>query len=238
MVEDVASSSSAGATMGPRAHFERELEDLERAVRDLAALVLTAITKAGEALVAGDGRAWRDIVTGDAEADRRYQEIERRGFALVARHGPVAGDLRLVIALLNTSLHLERIGDAAVNVATIAELIEGLPGDPEVLGLLGSMVDQAAAMLETAMAALAGRDAEQAQSLVVLDDRLDGLDRELFAKSLTLDDSAEQREWAFRMHELSRQLERAGDHAVDIGEQVAFLVTSEFREFEDSTGPG
>ena len=236
MADPVASSSAAGAPARHRAQLEKELEDLERAVRDLAAVVLTAITRAGEALLAGDAKAWRDIVRGDADADRRYQEIERHGFTLVARHSPVAGDLRLVTALLNTSLHLERIGDTAVNVATIAELIEGLPADPEVLGLLGSMVDQAAVMVETAMAALAARDAEQAQSLVRLDDQLDGLDRELFTKSLQLDASAQQREWAFRMHELSRQLERAGDHAVDIGEQVCFLVTSEFREFEDSSG--
>jgi phosphate transport system protein len=97
-------------------------------VRDRAALVLTAITRAGATLLAGDADARREIASGDAEADRRYQETERHGFDLVAQQGPVDGNLRLVTALLNPSLHLERTGDAAVNVATIAELIEGLPG--------------------------------------------------------------------------------------------------------------
>jgi phosphate transport system protein len=210
---------------------------LEKDVRDLAALALTAITRAGAALVAGDAEAWHEVVRGDVEADRLYQTIEQHGFALVAQHGPVAGDLRRVIALLNTGLHLERIGDAAVNIATIGDLTQDLPGDPEVLTILDAMVGQVATLLETAMEALAGRDAEGARSLVTLDDRLDALDRELFGKSVTLDASADQREWAFRMHELSRQLERAGDHAVDIGEQVYFFVTGEFSEFEDSAGP-
>jgi phosphate transport system protein len=233
------SVTSPSSSAGPhsRVHLERDLEVLERDVRDLAALALTAITRAGAALVAGDSAARHEVVQGDVEADLLYQQIERHAFAVVAQHGPVASDLRRVIALLNTSLHLERIGDAAVNIATIGELTQDLPGDPEVLTILEAMVGQVAALLETAMGAFAGRDAEQARSLVALDDRLDALDRELFEKSLALDGSPGQRQWAFRMHELSRQLERAGDHAVDIGEQVYFFVTGEFSEFEDSAGP-
>lgn len=237
MVANVTSVVASSEAPTARHQMEEDLRALEQDVRDLAVLARTALAGAVQALIAQDADRQQEIVDGDREIDRRYLDVERRGFAVVARHAPVASDLRLVTALVHTGLHLERIGDAAVNVATIGEITRGLPAESEVLSLLQTMADQVVTMVDAAMEAFAQRDSGQARSLVAMDDRLDQLDRDLFTRSLTLNATAGVRQWAIRMHEVSRQLERAGDHAVDIGEQVWFLVTGEFAEFEDSQGP-
>jgi phosphate transport system protein len=169
--------------------------------------------------------------------DRLYLDVERRILSLFALQTPVASDLRLLTALLHVNLHLERIADQAVNLAKITCLVEGLPPNPGMLRGLQEMGEFALRMVSTAMDALARRDLELARRLPELDDPIDKLNRGMLPQVLDTSDDKPVLEWGIRMYVVSRQLERIGDNAVDIGEQVAFLVTGQFREFTDASHP-
>ena len=112
-----------------------------------------------------------------------------------------------------------------MNLAKITKLAHGLPPNPTVLQHLGEMGALALGMVGAAMAALARRDLELARSLPELDDPLDRLNRGMLGQVLAASDDKRMLEWGIRMYVVSRQLERVGDNAVDIAEQVAFLVT-------------
>jgi len=177
------------------------------------------------------------VIAGDDEVDRLYLDVERRILHLFALQTPVASDLRLLTALLHINLHLERIGDQAVNIAKMVKLVDGLPQNPTVLGNLEEMGAVAHGMVAAAMDALARRDLELAHRLTQMDDPIDRLNYGMLEQVLEASDDKRMLEWGIRMHVVSRQIERVGDNAVDIGEQVAFLVTGQFQEFTDASHP-
>jgi len=177
------------------------------------------------------------VIRNDDVIDRFYLNIERQILDLFALQTPVASDLRLLTVLLHVNLHLERVGDMAVNIAKIAKLAEGLPRDASVIQHLEEMGDIALSMLGASMDALARRDVELCKSLPKMDDPIDRLNRGMLGQILQMSRDPALLEWGIRMHVVSRQIERVGDHAVDIGEQVAFFVTGEFREFTDASHP-
>jgi phosphate transport system protein len=150
---------------------------------------------------------------------------------LLARQAPVAAELRLLTAVLHVNLHLERIGDMAVNVARLARLASGMPRKPSVMGHLEDMGQTAVWMVDLAMQTFRERDAAGCQRLPMIDDRVDELNRSMLTAMLATVKPFEQLEWGVHMYEAARQLERAADHAVDIAEQVWFLVTGELQEF-------
>jgi phosphate transport system protein len=220
-----------------RQRYSEELRALEDEVQRTANEAQLLLDKALQALVGGDLAICEQVVTGDDEVDALYLDVERRILYLFALQTPVATDLRLLTALLHINLHLERIGDQAVNIAKMARLAEGLPQIPEVLQDLEQMGRMALRMVGSAMDALARRDVDLAGKLPELDDPIDELNREMLPKVLAASDDKPMLEWGIRMYVVSRQIERIGDNAVDIGEQVAFLVTGQFREFTDASHP-
>ena len=220
-----------------RQRFSEELRALEDEVQRTAAQAQLLLEQALQALLGGDLAICDQVVRGDDEVDALYLDVERRILHLFALQTPVATDLRLLTALLHINLHLERVGDQAVNIAKIAKLVDGLPQIPEVLRDLEEMGKIALGMVGTAMDALARRDVDLAQTLSELDDPIDQLNREMMPKVLEASGDKQMLEWGIRMYVVSRQIERIGDNAVDIGEQVAFLVTGQFREFTDASHP-
>jgi phosphate transport system protein len=176
------------------------------------------------------------VVAGDDEVGRRCLEIERRVVDLLGRHAPVASDLRLLTAILHINLHLERIGDMAVSVAQLGQLVTGAPRSRRWTSHLEQMSERAVWMVELAMEAFGARDARGSQRLAALDDRVDELSRSLLAAMLAPGQPLDQLAWVVPLHDAGRQLERAADHAVDIAEQVWFLATGELVEF-DSPSP-
>jgi phosphate transport system protein len=220
-----------------RQRFHEELQALEGEVQQTGAQARRLLQQALQALASGDLEACRQVVRGDDEVDRLYLDVEQRILGLFALQTPVASDLRLLTALLHVNLHLERIADQAVNMAKITCAADGLPRNPQVLGDLQEMGSLALGMLSTAMDALERRDLELARRLPALDDPIDELNRGMLAHVLAASDDPGVLEWGIRMYVVSRQLERIGDNAVDIGEQVAFLVTGQFREFTDASHP-
>jgi phosphate transport system protein len=220
-----------------RQRFSDELRALEDEVQQTAAQAQLLLEQALQALVGGDLAICDQVVRGDDEVDALYLDVERRILHLFALQTPVATDLRLLTALLHINLHLERVGDQAVNLAKIAKLVDGLPQIPEVLRDLEEMGKLALGMVGAAMDALARRDVNLAQTLPELDDPIDQLNRGMMPKVLAATGDKQMLEWGIRMYVVARQIERIGDNAVDIGEQVAFLVTGQFREFTDASHP-
>jgi phosphate transport system protein len=195
------------------------------------------LEQALQALAHGDPALCDAVIRGDDEVDELYLDVERRILGLFALQTPVASDLRLLTALLHINLHLERIADQAVNLAKITKSADGLPHSPTVLQHLEEMGALALRMVGAAMAALARRDLQLARRLPEMDEPLDRLNRGMLQQVLAASDDKPMLEWGIRMYVVSRQIERIGDNAVDIAEQVAFLVTREFREFTDASHP-
>jgi len=221
-----------------RLSFQEELEGLEAAVQEESALVLRALRSALNALERGDVDLADEVIAFDDEIDRRYLSIEEGVQSLLARQTPVAAYLRLVLAVLRVNLHLERMGDYCVTIAKLTKLMDDLAvNDGTILASLDDMGGRAEEMIRVALDAFTARDADQAQSLTDLDELIDRANRRAVEDILSLGHSSEEREYGLRMLVVSRCIERIGDHAVDIGEQVAYLVTGEFREFTDASHP-
>jgi phosphate transport system protein len=221
-----------------RVSFSEELAALEASLQEEGDLVLRALRSSLNALARGDEELADEVIRFDDEVDRRYAEIETGVQSLLARQTPVAADLRLVLAVLRVNLHLERTADYCVTVAKLTKLMGGLDvSDDAINRSLEDMGQRAEQMIRVAMDAFAERDAEKALTLVELDELIDRANRRAIEDVLSLGDSPDEREYGLRMLVVSRCVERIGDHAVDIGEQVAYLVTGELREFSDASHP-
>ena len=221
-----------------RASFHHELEELEAAIQEEGALVLRVLRSALNALARGDDELADEVIRFDDEIDRRYIRIEEGVQSLLARQTPVAADLRFVLAVLRVNLHLERMADYCVTVAKLTKLMGNLNvTEDAIASSIEDMGQRAEQMIRVAMDAFSTRDAEKAQTLVELDELIDRANRNATEDVLSLGDSPQEREYGLRMLVISRCVERIGDHAVDIGEQVAYLVTGEFREFTDASHP-
>lgn len=216
-----------------RDHFHQGLEALEFDILGMGELAERAIGDAMKALASRDRELADEVVARDDEIDETYLSIERRILELMALQTPVAGDLRLITVMLHINLHLERVGDMAVNIAKISNATLGLPTSETILTHLQEMADVVRPMLRTAMEAFTRRDLALARRLPAMDDPVDRLNRGMYREVAACSGDQHLVEWAARMMVVSRQLERVGDQAVDIAEQVAFLLTGEFEEFSD-----
>jgi phosphate transport system protein len=224
--------------MTTRTHFQEELAGLERSALGGLDLVAAALDRALETIQNQDIELASMVIADDDRIDGRYLEVHQGILSLLALQAPVAGDLRLVAALLHVIKHVERMGDQCVNMAKLVPL-DGHepPSDARMLDLIQRMGDQARAQVIQCGQAFERRDVDMAQDLVRQDDEIDRLNRDVFQNALELGDQADRREWAMHMMLVGRCIERIGDNAVDIGEQTAFVVTGLFREFEDASHP-
>lgn len=223
--------------MHVRRHFDAELQDLEIKVQAMSAAAQDMVDQAVQGLIENNPNAFEPVIKGDDEVDFYYLDIERRIVALFALQTPVATDLRFLTAVLHINLHLERVADMAVNVAKIGLSVADLPRSQVILTNLSEMTGIALKMIAASMDAFARRDLELATKLPSMDEPLDRLNRGMLRAILPISDDKRMLQWAIGMHTVSRQIERIGDHAVDIAEQVAFLITGEFREFSDASHP-
>jgi phosphate transport system protein len=176
-----------------------------------------------------------EVIAFDDEIDVRYHQIEKSVEWLLAQQGPVASDLRRILAILHDSIHLERVGDQAVTIAKLTKLAAHRQPRSELVEGLTEMGERAEEMVRIALDSLAARDVERAHTLPELDELIDRTNRQVAEKVLAMADAPGTQEWGLRMIVVSRCIERIGDNAVDIGEQTSFLVTGEFEEFTDAS---
>lgn len=220
-----------------RTGFQQELGELEANLQEEGAIVLRALRGALNALETQDVELADEIIVFDDEVDDHYHNLEKKIELLLARQTPVATDLRLVLAVLHNNIRLERIGDQCVTIAKLTKLTSHLDMKRSLIDGFEEMGSRAEEMIRIAMDTFGRRDVEGAKSLVALDELIDRGNRNVTRQVLALASEPGLQEWGMRMIVVSRCLERIGDNAVDIGEQTAYVVTGEFREFTDASHP-
>lgn len=220
-----------------RVSFHDELEAAETGLLAQGGLVRRQLERVADALALRDDALAAEVIAGDDAVDDLYLATESRILTLLALQAPVAGDLRLVSAILHSNMHVERMGDLCVNVAKFVRNQHPYPSDSPMVERLAEMSGRAADMLETAMAAFSSRSLHLAEELTEKDNALDRLNRGMLGDLRTYSGDERSFEWATNLVLVARYLERFGDHCVDVGEQIAFLVTGVFREFTDASRP-
>jgi phosphate transport system protein len=222
-----------------RVEFHEQLNELERMAVMTGDLCIEALDQAIEAVVENDVELASMVVESDDRIDGRYLEVHQGILSLLARQAPVATDLRLAAALLHVIVHVERIGDLCVNIAKLVPLMgESPPNSYEIISKIEAAGSQARDQIKQAQVAFSERSIGLAEDLVRQDDVIDLLNREVFNAALEIGTDTSAREWAAHMMLIARYIERIGDHTVDIGEQIAFVVSGLFREFTDASRPG
>jgi phosphate transport system protein len=214
-----------------RTEFESQLEGLEAKMLQMGQRVQAQLGRAIDAISRADAELAADVARRDAEIDRDYAEVEEEIVRTLALQAPVARDLRLVVAVVLINHHLERMGDLCVNIAKFAQHVHGVAGDPRIGRILTEMGEHARGLIVSAMASFAARDLEQAETLPILDEPLDRLNRQMFREIERVTAAGDATEGASEMILVARYLERLGDQSVDIGEQVGFIVTGQIRQF-------
>jgi phosphate transport system protein len=207
-------------------HFREELETLHNRLLEMGGLAEERVRAAVQSLVDRDPQDIDGILAGDEAVNRLHVEIDDRCFLLLALHQPMATDLRAIVAAVKINTDLERVGDLAVNIAEAAKrYITHLP--VKQLIDIPAMGQIAQAMLREALDSYVRRDTVLAQRVLDADDRLDGLKTQVFRELLTymLQDPGTV-EPALDLILVSRHLERIGDHATNIAEDVIFMVSA------------
>jgi phosphate transport system protein len=224
------------ATGQGRSHFQQELRALEQQALGGLDLVVATLDRTLEALRHQDIELASIVVHDDDRIDGRYLEVQQGILSLLALQAPVASDLRLVAALLHVIKHVERMGDQCVNIAKMLPVVGyEPPSDEQMLEQIQRMGAIARSLIAQAKQAFLLRDVAVAEDLVRQDEEINRLNRCVFARAVEIGTDTDRREWAMSMMLVARALERIGDNAVDIGEQVAFVVTGQFREFSDAS---
>ena len=221
-----------------RHQFREDLKDLEAQTLGGIDLVVGQLDRALGSLRNQDVELAGIVVADDDRIDRRYLEIHQGALSLLACQAPVAGDLRIVAALLHMIRCVERMGDQCANIAKLVPLSgEEAWKDKEMLDAIERMGQLARRQLTEAREAFKARDAALAQNLVAQDAGIGRLNREIFNRAVEIGDDIDAREWAMFMILVARALERIADNAVDIAEQTVFIVTGLFREFTGTSQP-
>ena len=220
-----------------RKHFHDELGALELEMLAMGELAGSMVQRAVEAIVQRDASMAEAVIEGDDEVDDLYLKIDAATLQLLALQSPVAADLRLVSAILHSNLHLERIADQSVNVAKLFLATKDEPGSEAIRQQIDEMGTLVISMLRTALGGFARRDLELVMKVPAMDDPVDRLNRATHLEALKLADDPRRLDWGMHMNMAARALERVGDNAVDIAEQVRFLLTGDFQEFTDASHP-
>jgi phosphate transport system protein len=218
-----------------RTELQADLDSLEASFQEIGDVVSRAIRGAVGALRTQDVELCDEVIAFDDEIDDRHLAIENQIQLVLARQTPVATDLRLVLALLHSTIHVERMGDQCVTIAKLTKLSSHLDTKRAVLDGLVDMGERCVEMVRVALDAFAARDSERAHGLHDLDELVDRANRQVFDDVLVFVHDASALEWGMRQITVARCFERIGDNAVDIGEQTAFLVSGELREFTDAS---
>ncbi|MCE2854332.1 MAG: phosphate signaling complex protein PhoU [Ilumatobacteraceae bacterium] len=209
-----------------RKGFHHELDDIRQEVARLAAMVIEAVPRSTAALLAGDLAGAEALIGADDEIDARSIEIEERCYQLLALQAPVAGDLRQVVAVVKMVAEIERSADLTVNICKAARRIYGHTLDPRLRGLLQQMGEQAQQLFAAALESFEQNDPVKAAALDDMDGFLDGLQKEMVQAILVAHAAGKiDIQVGIQLAVVARFYERIGDHAVNIGERVRYLVT-------------
>ena len=217
-------------------HFQDELEQPKTRLLEMGGLAEERVRLSIAALVDRDERRVDEIIAGDAEINALHIEIDDRCFKLLALHQPMAVDLRAIVAAVKINTDLERVGDLAVNIAEAGRRYLAHPPVKQLIDI-PRMADIAQDMLHDALDAFVRRDTALAQHVLSADDSLDALKTQVFRELLTyMLSDPHTIEPSLDLILVSRHLERIGDHATNIAEDVIFMVSA--RDVRHAGGEG
>jgi phosphate transport system protein len=223
------------ATEG-RLHLRDDIRDIERRALGGMEIVVDQLDRTLRVVVDRDFAMADMVIADDDRIDGRFLEVHGDILSLIARQAPVATDLRLLAALLDVIRRIERMGDQCVNICKVLLLAPEAPADDlQLTQRVLEMGRRARALAAESARGFGARDVAAAERLCEIDDEIDDLNREVFRIAVALGGDADAREWAMRMTQVARALERIGDNAVDIGEETAFVASGVYREFEDAS---
>jgi phosphate transport system protein len=209
-----------------RKTFHQELDEIRDEIVQLAALVSEFIPRGTELLLANDMRGALSLIEADDEIDALTLRIEEQCYHVLALQQPMASDLRSIVTAVWLTGELERSGDLMVNVAKAARRIYGANLDPRLRGLIERMSEEAARLMKLAIDAYVERNASLGAALDDIDDTLDQLHRDYI--EAIFESHADHHlglQPAVQLALIGRYYERIGDHAVNIGQRVQYMVT-------------
>ena len=209
-----------------RKGFHSQLDDVRQSLIRLAASVIEAVPRATNVLLSGDLEGAEYIILTDDEIDARSIELEDKCYQLLALQAPVAGELRQLVAILKMIGEIERAADLTVNIAKAARRIYGHELDPKLRGIITKMGEQAQQLFVAALESFETNDAAKAAALDDMDSYLDSLQRQFVQAIFESHANATiDLQVAIQLAVVARFYERIGDHAVNIGERIRYLVT-------------
>jgi phosphate transport system protein len=207
-------------------HFHEELAQLKQRLLTMGGLAEERVQVAIRGLIERDVALMERVVGGDADLNRLHVEVDDRCFKLLALHQPVAGDLRTIVAAVKINSDLERVGDLAVNIAEAGQRYVTHPPVKPLIDI-PRMADLARAMFHDSLDAFVSLDVTSAQSVLDRDDLLDDLKDQVFRDLLTyMIGDPRTIEPGLDLVLVSRHLERVGDHATNIAEDVIFIAAA------------
>ncbi|MFT7474406.1 MAG: phosphate transport system protein [Verrucomicrobiales bacterium] len=214
-----------------RGNFHVELDAVRDTIVTLAAHVTEAIPRATEALINNNLEVAQDVIQHDDELDLLSLQIEERCYALIALQQPMASDMRSIVTAMKINGEYERSGDLAVNICKGLRRMYGIQLSPTLRGLVTSMSDEAVRLTRVSVDAYAEGSAGLASALPDMDDRLDDLQVDFIQEIFAAHNRGElELQETVQLALIARFYERIGDHAVNIGERVMYMVTGESPE--------
>jgi len=208
-------------------HFQRELKKIKRMILSLGALVEDRVRESRRAIDDFDAAVAEKIIKSDFEIDEMEVEIEEECLKIIALHQPVAVDLRFLVAVIKINNDLERIGDQVVNIAQRIQTIAKKQRSDFHFDY-SEMAEKAEIMLKMSLDALVNFDTDAAFKVLTLDDEVDAIKNEAYHKIRdAIRQNPEDVEYLINLLLISRHLERLGDHATNIAEEVAYMIEGE-----------
>lgn len=209
-----------------RRNFHHKLDEVRADIVQLAAMVTESIPRATQALLDMDLQAAQKVIDDDDLLDAKSLEIEESCLRLLALQQPMASDLRALMTGVKLNWELERSGDLTVNICKTIRRIYGAPFDPRIRGLIEQMSEEATTLMKHAIDAYVLGDAALAAALDDMDDTLDSLQAQYVRAILEVHESTHMKlPVAVQLALIGRYYERIGDHAVNIGERIRYMVT-------------
>ena len=216
--------------MEMRTAFHRKLREIQDEVLAMGSMVSKAITRSVDALKNRDTESAQQVIAGDQDINNRRFEIEERCIQLIATQQPMASELRTIIAMLNITTEIERIGDYAMGIARIVIMIGDQPPLKPLVDI-PRMAELTVNMLQRSLDALINRDAESARKIALEDDIIDNLYDQVFRELLIfMAEDPKTITRATRLMWTAHNLERAADRVTNICERIVYIITGKMEE--------
>ena len=218
-----------------RTVFHKHLREIQDDILAMGSMVSKAMLRSIEALKKRDLELAHQLIADDQKINNKRFEIEEKCIALIATQQPMASDLRIIVAILNIIIEIERIGDYAAGISKIVILIGDEPPLKPLIDI-PRMADHAVDMLRRSLDAFVSRDAEAAKKIIAEDDFSDNLYDQIFRELLTfMAEDPKTITRATRLMWVAHNLERSADRVTNICERVVFVVTGKMEEIGGST---